>query len=300
MLPLLVYASDGQEHRIRDAVKILADKFHLSDEERSKLLPSGSVVFNDRVHWARKYLKEAGLLQSPRRGVLQITDRGKKVLSQLPPAIDVAFLRQFPEFLEYYLGQKSPANEAASASPEAAAETPEEQMASAYLEFRKQVESDLLARVKASSSGFFEWLVTVRLLPAMGYGGLIDDAAQVIGGPGDAGVDGVIREDRLGLDLIYIQAKRWDSGTVGRPEIQQFVGALHGKRAGKGIYFTTSTFTKEAKEYALGLVTPKVVLVDGPYLAALMYDHNVAVSIDTAYSVKRLSSDFFEEDLEQP
>jgi restriction system protein len=173
-------------------------------------------------------------------------------------------------------------------------ETPEEILASGYLKLRKQLESDLLARVKLCPPDFFERLV-VRLLTTMGYGGSLADAGRALGRSGDGGIDGVIKEDKLGLDALYVQAKRWDSTMVGRPEIQKFVGALHGKRARKGIFLTTSAFSKDAKDYADGLET-KVILIDGSQLAELMFDYGVGVSTVNSYSVKRIDSDFFEED----
>jgi restriction system protein len=293
MLPLLSVAADGKEHRMRDVVKNLAEQFQLTDTERAELLPSGNNVFENRVYWARTYLKKAGLLQNPRWGYFQITDRGRRVLAQRPAAVNVDFLKQFPEFMEYYTGKKPSSDEQAQEQP-TSTETPEELLASGYLKLRKQVEFDLLARVKASPPDFFERLV-VRLLTTIGYGGSLADAGKAIGKSGDDGVDGVIKEDKLGLDLLYIQAKRWDNASVDRPEIQKFVGALHGKRAKKGIFLTTSTFTRGAREYAENVET-KLVLIDGAQLAELMFDYGVGVSTESTYVVKRIDSDFFEDD----
>ena len=294
MLPLLSYAADGKEHQMRQAIKDLAERFKLSDAERAELLPGGNVVFDNRVHWARMYLKKAGLIQSPRWGYFQITSKGRAVLGQKPSAIDVNFLKQFPEFTEYYTGKKSSGDEQSQEHQPTSTETPEELLAAGYLKLRKQLEHDLLTRIKASPPDFFERLV-VRLLIAIGYGGSLADAGKAIGKSGDGGVDGVIKEDKLGLDLLYIQAKRWDSATVGRPEVQKFVGALHGKRAKKGIFLATSAFTKEARDYVEGLET-KVILIDGTQLAELMFDYGVGVSTDSTYLVKRIDLDFFEDD----
>ena len=295
MLPLLKIAGDGKVHTKREAVNILAEQFGLTEEERKVLLPSGNqAVFDNRVGWARTYLKKAGLIAYPQRGHFQIADRGKSVLAQNPPVINVPFLRQFPEFLEF-IGQQKPISDSEPlGSPESPSETPEELVASGYLKLRKQLEFELLGRVKSAPPDFFERLV-VRLITAMGYGGSLVDAGKAIGKTGDGGIDGVIKEDKLGLDLIYLQAKRWESASVGRPEIQKFVGALHGRRARKGIFLTTSTFTKDARDYAEGLET-KVILIDGVQLAELMFDHGVGVSTESTYVVKRIDSDFFEDE----
>jgi restriction system protein len=295
MLPLLKVAADSKVHTKRDAVNELAQRFELTEEERKELLPSGNqAVFDNRIGWARTYLKKARLIEYPQRGHFQITDRGKSALAENPTVINVAFLRQFPEFLEFHGPQKMTADTASPESPESLSETPEELVASGYLKLRQQLESELLGRVKSAPPDFFERLV-VRLITAMGYGGSLLDAGKAIGKSGDGGIDGVIKEDKLGLDLIYLQAKRWDSASVGRPEIQKFVGALHGKRARKGIFLTTSVFTKDAHEYADGLET-KVILIDGVQLAELMFDYGVGVQTESTYVVKRIDSDFFEDE----
>lgn len=294
MLPLLDAVADGGEYKMREIISGLANQFQLTEAERSALLPSGGDVFSNRAHWARSYLKKAGLLQSPRWGFIQITDRGNKLLAQHPAAISVELLKQYPEFREFYTGKKLSSDELDADQQTTPPETPEELLASGYLKLRKQLEFDLLARAKTATPDFFERLV-VRLLLSMGYGGSLADAGKAIGKSGDGGIDGVIKEDKLGLDLLYIQAKRWDNTNVGRPEIQKFVGALHGKRARKGIFLTTSTFTKDAKEYADGLET-KVILIDGSQLAELMFDYGVGVSTESTYVVKRIDNDFFEDE----
>jgi len=295
MLPLLKLTSDGGEHQIREAISTLADQFKLTEAERKEMLPSGiGGIFDNRVGWARTYLKKAGLLHYPKRGYFQITERGRTVIGQNPRRIDVAFLRQFPEFLEFHSPKRSTDEEAIAEMPEEPTGTPEELLASGYLKLRKELESDLLTRVKSCSPDFFERLV-VRLLTTIGYGGSLADAGKAIGKSGDGGVDGVIKEDKLGLDLLYVQAKRWDNTTVGRPEIQKFVGALYGRKAKKGIFIATSTFSKDARTYADGLDS-KVILIDGGQLAELMFDYGVGVSTANSYVVKRIDSDFFEDE----
>ncbi len=300
MLPLLKYAADGKEHSIRDAIIFLAGEFGLTEAERKELLPSGlDRAFDNRAGWARTYLKKAGLLAYPKRGMFGITERGKNVLAQNPSKINVAFLKQYPEFKEFLSPKRSPTETIESDLETLAisSATPEETLAAGYTNIRRQIESELLARVKASTPEFFERLV-VTLLTTIGYGGSLADAGRAIGKSGDGGVDGVIKEDKLGLDLLYIQAKRWDETTVGSPEIQKFVGALYGKKAKKGIFITTSTFSKAAIEYAAGLDS-KIILIDGSQLVELMFDFGVGVSTVTSYAVKRVDSDFFS-DQEEP
>jgi len=235
------------------------------------------------------------LIEYVQRGQFRITDRGKQVLAENPKRIDNALLGRFPEFLEFKKrARPAAAEESNTAAVAAETDTPDDLMAAGYLNSRRQVEDAVLERVKSCSPEFFERLV-VKLLTAMGYGGTLADAGKAIGKSGDGGVDGVIKEDRLGLEQIYIQAKRWDSTTVGRPEIQKFVGALHGRRARKGIFLTTSSFTKDAHEYASSLET-KVILIDGQELAKFMFDFGVGVSTESTYVVKRIDNDFFEDD----
>jgi restriction system protein len=246
MMPLLRIAGDGREHSLAEARDILVAELRLSDADREELLPSGrQSKFANRVTWAKVYLHQAGLLLSPRRGHFQISDRGRDVLKASPQRIDSRFLEQYPEFVEFRAPKADVVevpSEVPSNQPER--ETPEEALEEAHLKLRVGLASELLSRVKAASAQFFEHLV-VELLLKMGYGGSRRDAGQAIGRSGDEGIDGVISEDRLGLDVVYLQAKKWD-GTVGRPEIQRFVGALHGKRAKKGVFITTGTFSAEA------------------------------------------------------
>ena len=295
MLPVLKLAFDGKEHKFSQAVEELANEFNLTTEERSELLPSGSqAVFNNRVGWARSYLKQAGLLASPKRGYFTITQKGIELLAKNPSKVDASVLEQYPEFIEFKSRRKDK-NENESqeeySSEQESSLTPEDALASAYKKLRSALESEILSAVKEVSPSFFERLV-VDLLVKMGYGGNRQDAGKALGKSGDGGIDGIINEDRLGLDVIYIQAKRWE-GAVGRPEIQKFAGALQGQRARKGVYITTSSFTKEAREYAL-LIESKIILIDGENLSRLMAEYGVGVSTVGQYEVKKLDSDYFD------
>lgn len=277
MLPLLRFAADGNDHTTREAVEVLATEFQLTQAERKELLPSGQqAIFNNRVEWANSYLKKAGLLESPRRGVLRITARGRQVLGDNPERIDVKYLEHFPEFIEFRGASRNNRETTTAKFPAATEQTPEETLESAYQSLRHSLAQDILSRILSCSPTFFERLV-VELLVKMGYGGSRRDAGDRIGQSGDGGIDGIIKEDRLGLDTIYIQAKRWQ-GSVGRPEIQKFVGALQGQRAKKGVFITISSFTEEAIDYASRIDT-KVVFIDGQLLANLMMDFDVGVSI---------------------
>lgn len=294
MLPFLRFASDGSEHAMMEARAALAAEFHLTAEDRTALLPSGrQAIFDNRVAWAKVYLQRAGLLDSPRRGHFRISERGRDVLRDPPERVTVKYLERFPKFVEFRSATKERREAGEQSNADVEGETPEETLESAYQRLRSDMEADLLARVKACSSQFFERLV-VELLLRMGYGGSRKEAGEAIGRAGDEGIDGIINEDRLGLDVIYLQAKKWD-GTVGRPEIQKFVGALHGKRAKKGIFITTGTFSSEATQY-VATIDPKVVLIDGQQLANLMIDWNVGVSPVGSYETKRIDSDYFTEE----
>jgi len=294
MLPLLRFAGDNNDHTTREAVDVLATEFQLTSAERSELLASGQqAVFNNRVGWANSYLKKAGLLESPRRGALRITARGKQILGDNPARIDVKYLERFPEFIEFRdVSRKSGETATIESVAVATEQTPEEALELAHQSLRLSLAQDILNRILSCSPTFFERLV-VELLVKMGYGGSRRDAGERIGQSGDGGIDGIIKEDRLGLDTIFIQAKRWQ-GSVGRPEIQKFVGALQGQRAKKGVFITTSSYTSEAIDYASRIDT-KVVLIDGQLLANLMMDFDVGVSVSASYIVKRIDSDYFEE-----
>lgn len=295
LLPLLRLAAGGPETSLSAARESLAAEFSLTDEERDEMLPSGRQRrFDNRVAWAKVYLERAGLVSSPRRAHFQITKEGRALLASPPAKIDIAYLDRYEEFREFRNVSRR-INEEAVASPQvaAAAATPEEQLEQAFQSIRSELAAELLSRVKANTPRFFERLV-VELLLAMGYGRNRAEAGRAIGSSGDEGIDGVISEDRLGLETIYIQAKRWE-GTVGRPEIQKFVGALHGKRARKGVFLTTGAFTSDARDY-ITRIDPRVVLIDGQELAQYMIDQNLGVTTKTVFELKRIDSDYFEEE----
>ncbi|MDE0108039.1 MAG: restriction endonuclease [Bryobacterales bacterium] len=288
MLPLLDVARDQEDHRLIDAVDLLADRLRLTDDERRKRSSEGQQTrFYHSVFLARKHLTKSGLLEDPVRGQFRITELGRRVLESGPSQIDRAYLRQIEE------SGIATIRETTSLDPEPnTATTPEEALQDAYETLRNSLADELLGQVKQASPAFFELLV-VDVLVRMGYGGSRKDAGEAIGQSGDEGIDGIIKEDRLGLDIIYIQAKRWSS-TVGRPEVQRFAGALQGKRARKGVFITTSSFSREAVQFANSIET-KVILVDGRQLAALMIDHGVGVRTDASYELKRIDSDYFPE-----
>ena len=297
MLPLLKLVSDRQEHKYRDLIENLATAFQVTDEERKELLASGNqAIFDNRVGWAKTYLKKAGLLDSPKRATFVITQIGLDTLKKNPDRVDAKYLRQFPAFLEF---QNASRNDNESEEEiiivETNEQTPEENLDKVYQRIRKSLASELLNRVVELSPIFFERLV-VELLVKMGYGGSIKDAGKAIGKSGDEGIDGTIKEDKLGLDIIYIQAKRWRPGNVvGRPELHKFVGALAGQGAKKGIFITTSNFTKEALEYTPKNET-KIVLIDGEQLAQLMIDYNLGCTTQQIYELKKIDSDYFGEE----
>lgn len=268
MRPLLMFLADGQQH-----------------------------TFDNRVYWAFAHMKHAGLLEPVRRGVWHITERGMEVLRQNPTRIDIKFLSRYPEFNAFRSGSRRERNGQMPTEPQGqqdqeSQQTPEERLEDGYQRIRLELAQELLARIMGCSPNFFERLV-VELAVKMGYGGSRKDAGEAIGRTGDEGIDGIIKEDRLGLDTIYIQAKRWQ-GTVGRPEIQRFTGALMGQRARKGIFITTSDFSREAREY-VSHIDSKIVLIDGEQLAQLMIDHGIGVSVATIYEIKKIDSDYFSE-----
>ncbi len=292
MLPLLQITRDGNDHVVSNIVDVLADLFSLTEDERKEMLQSGAQTkFRNRIAWARSYLVKAGLLIGSGRGVVRITERGLNVLATPPSKIDNNFLMQYPEFQEFRQRPHEQNNTNEGTAILEQADTPEELLDDSYQNLRQALADELLQKVKACSPSFFERLV-VDLLVAMGYGGSLNDAGQAIGRSGDEGIDGIIKEDRLGLDVIYIQAKRWEN-TVGRPVIQAFAGSLEGQRAKKGIMITTSDFTKEAKDY-VGRIEKKIVLINGEQLANLMMDFNVGVTTINTYVVKKIDGDYFE------
>jgi len=292
MLPILKFMGDEKEHTLSEIIERIYKTSNVSEEEKRQLLPSGQEpILRNRTRWARMYLERAGLIESPRRASSRITKRGLEVLQQNPTEINVKYLARFPEFVQFRTAKKKEEDKEQRKISEML--DPNELLENAYQRIKNELAEELLKEVKKASPKFFEYVV-VELLTRMGYGGSKRDAGEAIGQVGDEGIDGIIKEDRLGLDAIYLQAKRWDKGVVGRPEIQKFVGALQGQRASKGIFITTSSFSNDALDYARG-VSPKIVLIDGEKLADLMIEHDVGVSKVTSYDVKKLDSDFFTE-----
>lgn len=300
MLPLLQFAArKGTEISTSEAVEVLAKELGLTEDDLREMLPSGvQPTFVNRVGWAATYMKKAGLLETTRRGFYQITDRGRDLLEKQPKTINVELLRQYPEFREFEGPKDTRSSNKASkqkALSETSAATPLEQLEAAYESLRDKLADELLAKLKKVSPAFFEKVV-VELLVKMGYGGSRADAGKAIGKSGDGGIDGIIKEDKLGLDVVYVQAKRWDSNPVGRPDVMQFVGALQAQRANKGIFITTSRFTEDASSY-VSQIGSKIVLIDGEQLTNLMIEHDVGVSTVSLYPVKKVDSDYFEESI---
>jgi restriction system protein len=297
MLPLLRLAGANLASDLPTAEMLLAQEFQLTPEEQALMLPSGQqTALRNRTGWASFYLMKAGLLNKPKRGYFEITQRGRDVLKSPPSNIDKSYLSTFPEFVEFLMGSTASTGSASQAgsviTSDSQSVTPDEALQGAYQQLRSELASQILEKLLNVSPEFFEQIV-VELLVAMGYGGSRRDAGERLGKSGDGGIDGIIKEDKLGLDAIYLQAKRWQ-GSVGRPEIQKFVGALHGQRARKGVFMTTSTFSSEARDYVSN-IDVKVVLLDGMQIANLMIDSGVGVTPITTYVVKRLDSDYFDE-----
>jgi len=294
MLPLLRYASDGKEHKKSDAVKDLSDEFKLTKEEREALLPSGSqLIVVNRIGWSIRYLKKADLLCGPKRAVFQLTDIGKVLLASDPMEITNKTLQHYDEFKAFRAKTKSHSAEVNGQSGPPTAMTPEEALEWGYQDLIQNLSEELLAKIAFCPLAIFENLV-LKMLVKMGYGGSIKEAAQNVAKSGDAGIDGIIKEDKLGLDTIYVQAKRWEN-VVGRPEIQRFAGALLAKKAKRGILITTSSFTKEAREYAEG-VEAKIILIDGEALAHQMIENNLGVNTTHTYAIKSIDWDYFREE----
>ena len=292
MLPLLQSVRDGQDHTLKAVEAAVGQQFALTDDEYRVLLPSGGApLFYNRIAWAKTHLKKAGLVAQSKRGVFHITPEGQALLQNPPLRVDMAYLQRYPSYSSPRANQPAEERVAAVASPVDA--TPDEIMETAHARSVAALADEVLERIKACPPEFFERLV-VQLLITMGYGGSKAEAGKAVGKSGDGGIDGIINEDRLGLDAIYLQAKRWE-GVVGVQEIMQFVGALSGKRATKGVFITTSWFTQPAKTFADNSHY-KLVLIDGARLADLMIEHNLGVSVVASYHLKRIDSDFFADD----
>ncbi len=294
MLPFLQRLADGQVHSFKELNQELADDMQMDEEERTRQYPSGlQSIFYNRVGWARTYLKKALLIEAIAAGQFRITERGQALLLQKPTRIDKYVLSQYPEYLEFKQLAR-PKDDPAVPVDESNVndKTPLEMLHNYYQELRNALADELLQQIADHSPKFFERLV-LDLLLKMGYGGSREDAAQVVGKSGDEGIDGIIKEDRLGLDVIYVQAKRWKN-SVGSPEIQGFIGALQLKGAHKGIFITTSNFTAAARDIA-NRIGNRIVLIDGIQLAQLMIDYGVGVATETTYEIKRIDSDYFVE-----
>jgi len=297
MLPLLEIAKDEKEHSHGEVCEALAAQFKLNDAEKKELLPSGRQArFDNRVAWARAYLKKAGLIENTRRGIFRITGQGLELLKSSPSRIDIKLLMRYPGIQEWHSRSSRKADDEVEnheGRNEGAIDrqTPEEVLEASYQELRRALANELIERIMKCPPKFFEGLV-VDLLVAMGYGGSRRDAGQAIGQTGDGGIDGIIKEDKLGLDVVYIQAKRWN-GTVGRPVEQAFAGSLEGQRARKGIMIATSQFSQDARDY-VGRIEKKIVLIDGEELAQLMIDHGIGVAEVVNYIVKRVDLDYFD------
>lgn len=300
MLPLLQFAGgNGDEVSTGEAVEVLANELHLTEEDVKEMLPSGiQSTFVNRIGWASTYLKKAGLLEATRRGYYKITPRGEELLKKKPKAINVKLLKQYPEFLEFQQLKGTRGGEkgnSTSTVSDISTATPSEALEAAYENLRDELADELLMRLKKSSPTFFERIV-VELLVKMGYGGSRTDAGKAIGRSGDGGIDGIIKEDRLGLDVVYIQAKRWENNPVGRPDVMQFAGALQAQKANKGIFITTSRFTDDARNY-VSQIGSKIVLLDGEQLTNLMIENDVGVSTVSLYPMKKIDADYFDESI---
>lgn len=291
MLPLLKAVRNGKEHKISDLYDVLSDEFKLTDDERNEKLPSGRETYiKNRISWARTYLKKAGLVSSPSKGRVQITTSGNELLSHPPKAIDNKFLRKYKGFVEFR-PRETDKKDFKTAFTENTKDTPSEKFESSYNSLREELAYELLETIKQSDPFFFERLV-VDLMLAMGYGGSRRDAGEATRKSGDGGVDGVIREDFLGLDTIYLQAKRYSNNTIGEPMVRDFAGALQGFRAKKGVFITTSSFSREAENF-VSRIDSKIILIDGKRLSQLMIDHNVGVSTKDVYEIKQIDTDYF-------
>ncbi len=291
MLPLLKLTDDRQVHNFSEVIDALALQLELTDDDRKELLLSGQPRFDNRVGWARTYLKKAGLPESTGRGKFLITEHGLGVLRSNPTEISLKFLMRFPEFAEFRNSSRQ--TDRQDEKDEEPDRTPEETLESGYQNLRRTLAQELLERIKNCSPRFFEKLV-VDLLVAMGYDGSRKDALQT-GQSRDDGIDGIIKQDKLGLDVVYIQAKRWGT-TVGRPDVQTFAGSLEGKRARKGVLITTSQFSDDAKVYVTR-IEKKIVLIDGEQLVQLMFDHGIGVTEVVSYPVKKVDLDYFGDEL---
>jgi restriction system protein len=294
MLPLLTFVGDGETYKLGNVYDALCENMGITDEQRRILLPSGNqAVVENRIGWAKTYLRKAGLIDYPKRGFMSITQRGEELLAAKPKKIDNETLARYDEFNQFKAKPHQPKEGVSETNSDQLERTPTETLEHVYSNLRSELAAELLRQIKSLSPTFFERLV-VDLMIALGYGGSRKEAGKATSRSADGGIDGIISEDRLGLDVIYLQAKRWED-SVSRPELQKFAGALQGVRAKKGVFITTSTFTQGAREY-VGNVESKIILIDGETLANLMIDFNVGVSVKTRYEIKHIDSDYFTEE----
>ncbi len=295
MLPVLKIAGDGQDHYLSDVIELLALHFRLTEQEKKELLPSGRQSrLDNRVGWALTHMRKAGIFESTGRGKFRITARGLELLKTSPIGINMKTLLQYPEFVEFRKRQQDNNKQDEKEIEPEHEQTLEETLETSYQNLKRVLAQELLERIKKCSPRFFERLV-VDLLVGMGYGGSRKDAGQAVGQSGDGGIDGIIKEDKLGLDVVYIQAKRWES-TVGRPVVQAFAGSLEGQRARKGVLITTSQFSQDAKDYVTR-IEKKIVLIDGEQLAQLMIEHGTGVTEIASYTIKKVDGDYFNDEI---
>tara|TARA_R110001599_G_scaffold12658_4_gene59106 strand:- start:16027 stop:16941 length:915 start_codon:yes stop_codon:yes gene_type:complete len=295
MQPLLVAVKDGEIHKFNSVIEQLKDYFNLSDVERQEKIASGKqTIIKNRISWARTYLTKAGLLESPGRGLTKITPRGLAAIAQTEQPVRVKYLKKFPEFKEFHTAKPKSDSDISNSNEIDDSSTPEDQLETAHQTLFKALTEDILNTIKGCTPEFFEQLV-VDLMISMGYGGSRKEAGEATQYTADGGIDGVIKEDPLGLDTIYLQAKRYTDGVIGRPEIQKFAGALDMKRAKKGVFITTSRYSNDAHEY-VGMIEKRIVLIDGNELASLMIQHGLGVTIKQTYEIKQIDTDYFNED----
>jgi len=295
MRPLLSSLKDGNIHHFNEAYEDVCKHFDVSDEEKRQLLPSGKqTVVRNRCGWAKTYMKKAGLLLDPKRGHIQITEHGLQILKDKPEYFNVTYLKEIsPEFVAFHKAKPKVVSVEQTQTESEDATDPLERLENAHLEIQSSLASELLQLIKDQAPIFLENLV-VQLMHAMGYGGWSKESGETTQYTADGGVDGFINDDPLGLDTIYLQAKRYTDNAIGRPDLQAFVGALEMKRARKGVFITTSRFSKDALDY-IEMIEKKVVLIDGDKLASLMVEHNLGVATKETYRVKAIDTDFFDE-----
>ena len=291
-LPLLELLRDGKIHDKSSLINHLAQYFKMTATEINERTPGGRNRLANKISWTRMELRNAGLLEYMDGGASRITERGREALADKPTRIDKTFLNQYEEYRDVLKRDTTESESKPLDKP--SEDTPEENLKAAYETIQTYLANEILEQIRKRSAEFFERLV-VDVLVGMGYGGSWEEAGKAVGGSGDGGIDGIINEDRLGLDVIYVQAKRWTDTVVGSPEIHKFVGALAGQRAAKGVFITTSTFTQDARDFVKSIGT-RIILIDGRQLADFMIDYNVGVTTEAVYELKRIDTDYFEDE----